>query len=79
MANEQGGPPPGGRSQSAGRAHFTKKIWVLTNLAIPDNIRFGHNLMISWGQWEDLPSIASLAVLCTASYRSGIFSDQIAA
>lgn len=79
MANEQGGPPVAGRSQSAGRTHFTKKIWVLANLAIPDNIRFGHNLMILLVQWEDIPSIASLAVICTASYRSGIFSDQIAA
>lgn len=48
------GPPRfAGRSQSAGEAHFTKKIWVLTNLStsrIPANMRFGHNLMISLGE-----------------------------
>lgn len=80
MANEQGVPPaclsvPVRRKE----AHFTKKIWVLTNLRIPDNIRFGHNLMISPFGGKISHLTASLAMILHDIRPQGVFSDQIAA
>lgn len=60
-------------------AHFTKKIWVLTNLTIPDNIRFGHNLMISPFSGKISHLTASLAMILHDIMPQGVFSDQIAA